>query len=79
QRVMIAMALANKPEVLLADEPTGNLDPALSAEIMDLFEQFNQVGVTVLIASHDLALISRLHHRIITLREGSLVNGSVSG
>lgn len=76
QRVGIARAVVGKPRILLADEPTGNLDPALSAEIMDLFEQFNQVGVTVLIASHDLALISRLHHRIITLREGSLVNGS---
>ena len=76
QRVGIARAVVGKPRILLADEPTGNLDPALSAEIMDLFEQFNQVGVTVLIASHDLVLISRLHHRIITLREGCLVTGS---
>ncbi|HBO14383.1 MAG TPA: cell division ATP-binding protein FtsE, partial [Halieaceae bacterium] len=53
--------------------PTGNLDPALSAEIMTLFEDFSRVGVTVLIASHDLALISRLRHRIITLREGRLM------
>jgi cell division transport system ATP-binding protein len=78
QRVGIARAVVGKPKILLADEPTGNLDPALSAEIMDLFEEFNQVGVTVLIASHDLVLISRLHHRIITLREGSLVSGSAS-
>lgn len=78
QRVGIARAVVGKPKILLADEPTGNLDPALSAEIMDLFEEFNQVGVTVLIASHDLVLISRLHHRIITLREGSLVSGSSS-
>jgi cell division transport system ATP-binding protein len=75
QRVGIARAVVGKPKILLADEPTGNLDPALSAEIMNLFEQFNQVGVTVLIASHDLMLISRLHHRIITLRQGSLVSG----
>ncbi len=73
QRVGIARAVVNKPSLLLADEPTGNLDPALSAEIMQLFEQFNQVGVTVLIASHDLALISRLHHRILTLRRGRLI------
>ncbi len=73
QRVGIARAVVNKPNILLADEPTGNLDPALSAEIMSLFEQFNQVGVTVLIASHDLALISRMRHRIITLREGRLI------
>jgi len=78
QRVGIARAVVGKPKILLADEPTGNLDPALSAEIMDLFEEFNQVGVTVLIASHDLVLISRLRHRIITLRQGCLVSGSTS-
>jgi cell division transport system ATP-binding protein len=77
QRVGIARAVVGKPKILLADEPTGNLDPALSAEIMTLFEAFNQVGVTVLIASHDLVLISRLQHRIITLQEGRLVTGSV--
>ncbi|MEJ2532814.1 MAG: cell division ATP-binding protein FtsE [Halioglobus sp.] len=75
QRVGIARAVVGRPKILLADEPTGNLDPALSAEIMRLFEDFNRVGVTVLIASHDLALISRLHHRILTLREGQLVSG----
>ena len=73
QRVGIARAVVNKPRLLLADEPTGNLDPGLSAEIMRLFEQFNQVGVTVLIASHDLALISRMPHRILTLRGGRLL------
>jgi cell division transport system ATP-binding protein len=78
QRVGIARAVVGRPSILLADEPTGNLDPALSAEIMALFEEFSQVGVTVLIASHDLALISRLHHRIITLREGRLVSGSAT-
>lgn len=75
QRVGIARAVVGKPAILLADEPTGNLDPALSAEIMTLFQEFNRVGVTVLIASHDLALISRLRHRIITLREGRLITG----
>lgn len=78
QRVGIARAVVGRPRILLADEPTGNLDPALSAEIMHLFEQFNQVGVTILIASHDLVLISRLHHRIVTLREGRLVGGSAA-
>jgi len=78
QRVGIARAVVGRPKILLADEPTGNLDPALSAEIMELFEQFNQVGVTVLIASHDLVLISRLHHRIITLRQGRLVTGGAT-
>jgi cell division transport system ATP-binding protein len=74
QRVGIARAVVNKPKILLADEPTGNLDPELSAEIMHLFEQFNQVGVTVLIASHDLSLIARLPYRMITLRQGELVS-----
>ena len=75
QRVGIARAVVNKPKILLADEPTGNLDPELSAEIMHLFEQFNQVGVTVLIASHDLGLIARLPYRMMTLRQGGLVTG----
>lgn len=73
QRVGIARAVVHKPALLLADEPTGNLDPALSAEIMTLFEDFNRVGVTVLIASHDLPLIARLDHRMLTLHEGRLV------
>ncbi|MFT5578798.1 MAG: cell division transport system ATP-binding protein [Paraglaciecola psychrophila] len=73
QRVGIARAVVNKPSILLADEPTGNLDPQLSAEIMHLFEQFNQVGVTVLIASHDLSLIARLPYRMLTLRGGELL------
>lgn len=75
QRVGIARAVVNKPKILLADEPTGNLDPELSSEIMHLFEQFNQVGVTVLIASHDLSLIARLPYRMMTLRQGGLVTG----
>jgi cell division transport system ATP-binding protein len=76
QRVGIARAVVGKPTILLADEPTGNLDPTLSAEIMQLFEEFNRVGVTILIASHDLVLISRLHHRIITLHDGGMVTGT---
>lgn len=79
QRVGIARAVVGRPTILLADEPTGNLDPELSAEIMRLFVDFSRVGVTVLIASHDLALISRLRHRILTLREGRLVQASESG
>lgn len=74
QRVGIARAVVNKPPVLLADEPTGNLDPALSADIMDLFQQFNEVGVTVMIASHDIALIRSLGHRVLTLQGGQLVH-----
>jgi len=73
QRVGIARAVVNKPALLLADEPTGNLDPELSWEIMQTFEQFRQVGVTVLVASHDLELINRMGHRILRLKNGQLV------
>lgn len=72
QRIGIARAVVNKPMLLLADEPTGNLDPELSREIMGLFELFNRVGVTVLIASHDIALINQLDHRVISLEHGRL-------
>lgn len=70
QRVGIARAVVHKPALLLADEPTGNLDPSLSSEIMKLFEQFNQVGVSILIATHDLALIAGMKHRIVMLKGG---------
>ncbi len=73
QRVGVARAVVHRPAVLLADEPTGNLDPALSWDIMRLFEQFNQVGVTVLIASHDLDMIKRLNKPIILLRDGRIL------
>lgn len=73
QRVGIARAVVHRPALLLADEPTGNLDPGLSLEIMQLFERFNQVGVTVLIASHDLDMIKKMNKSIITLREGKLL------
>lgn len=72
QRIGLARAVVHKPLLLLADEPTGNLDPKLSAEIMAIFESFNQVGVSVLIATHDLALIARMRHRIVMLRGGRL-------
>jgi cell division transport system ATP-binding protein len=73
QRIGIARAVVSKPPLLLADEPTGNLDPELSREIMALFSQFNQVGVTLLIATHDIDLISRMNKRILTLSKGELV------
>lgn len=73
QRIGIARAIVHKPQVLLADEPTGNLDPKLSAEIMSLFMEFNRHGTTVLIASHDLALISRMGHRTMILDQGRML------
>jgi cell division transport system ATP-binding protein len=77
QRVGIARAVVNRPPMLIADEPTGNLDPALSREIMALFDRFNQVGVTVLIASHDHALIRSTGRRVLTLRDGRMVDAEL--
>ena len=76
QQVGIARALVSKPPVLLADEPTGNLDPELSREIVELFVQFNQVGVTLLIATHDVDLINSFDKRIINLRNGRVAGDS---
>lgn len=72
QRVGIARAVVNKPPLLLADEPTGNLDPELSREIMALFQAFNQVGVTVLVATHDIDLIGTLPYPRLVLKQGRL-------
>ena len=74
QRVGIARAVINRPSILLADEPTGNLDEALSDEIIDIFESFNQVGVTVLIATHDLHQVKRLNKRTIHLANGEIID-----
>lgn len=73
QRVGIARAVVNRPRIILADEPTGNLDPALSAEVMKVFEQFKSVGVCLLVASHDTALIQRLGYRTLVLDSGKLL------
>jgi cell division transport system ATP-binding protein len=77
QRVGIARAVVNKPKLLLADEPTGNLDPELSNEIMTLFRQFNEVGTTVMIATHDLELLKRMNKRVLGLVHGKLVHDGV--
>ena len=79
QRVGIARAIVHQPALLLADEPTGNLDPRLAAEIMAVFEDINQLGTTVLIASHDLALIARMRHRMLTLQRGRLIGDGEAG
>ena len=73
QRVGIARAIVSRPKLLIADEPTGNLDPDLSLEVMRIFRRFNEVGVTLLIASHDLALIDQLGCRRIPLEDGALM------
>ncbi len=77
QRVAIARALINQPEILLADEPTGNLDPGLSAEILRLFLEINQQGATIIFATHDRRLIERIGRRVITLDQGRLVSDQI--
>jgi cell division transport system ATP-binding protein len=76
QRVSIARAIINKPALLLADEPTGNLDHKLACEIMQLFEQFNSLGMTILIASHDQSLINRFKHKQLILSQGKLMHAT---
>ena len=74
QRVGIARAIVGEPRLLVADEPTGNLDPTLSAEIMALFESLPERGTSVLVASHDLALVKRMKKRVLVLNQGRLVD-----
>jgi cell division transport system ATP-binding protein len=74
QRVGIARAIVAKPAVLIADEPTGNLDPQLASEVMALFGEFQQVGTTVLVASHDLPLLKRMGKRVLVLDHGRLID-----
>jgi len=77
QRVGIARAVVHKPMLLLADEPTGNLDPVLSREIMQIFIDFHQVGVSVLVASHDLNLIEELQKPVVTLNRGKIIHNDL--
>lgn len=73
QRVGVARAIVNRPQIILADEPTGNLDPDLSLDVMRLFQAFNAVGVTIVVATHDLPLIAQLSCRILHLKDGQLM------
>jgi cell division transport system ATP-binding protein len=79
QRIGIARAVVHRPAMLLADEPTGNLDPQLSHEIMQLFVQFNQVGVTVLIATHDIVLVKALGCPVLSLEQGRILRAPDNG
>jgi cell division transport system ATP-binding protein len=78
QRVGIARAIVSKPPLLVADEPTGNLDASLAGEVLELFRRFNEVGVTVLVATHDRRLVQAAGMREIRLEEGRVASGEVS-
>ncbi len=79
QRVSMARAFVNNPQILIADEPTGNLDPATSVEIMKLLDQINRTGTTVLMATHDHAIVDAMRRRVIELEGGSVVRDQERG
>ena len=79
QRVAIARAIVNNPKVLIADEPTGNLDPEISWEIMQLLERINLQGTTVLMATHNKQIVDNLRHRVIAIEDGRIVRDEEEG
>ncbi len=79
QRVALARALANNPKIILADEPTGNIDPQMSIDIMNLLIKINKLGKTVIVVTHDQSLVDRYQQRVIRLEEGHLVDDRVGG
>ena len=79
QRVAIARALVNSPDMIIADEPTGNLDPARSLEIMLLFQKINELGTTVLIVTHEKELVNRFTKRVVAINEGKIISDGMDG
>ena len=79
QRVAIARAIVNKPQIVIADEPTGSLDPKHGEEIFSLFEAINSIGTTVMMATHDELLVDKHPHRVVTLANGRIVRDSTNG
>ena len=79
QRVALARALVNRPDILLADEPTGNLDPKTSEEIMKLLEQINDRGTTVLVVTHNKEIVNAMRKRVVTMQEGSIISDEKEG
>ena len=79
QRASIARALANRPQIIIADEPTGNIDPARSLEIMQLLREINRQGTTVLVVTHEKALVDSMGERVITIHEGRIVSDQKGG
>ena len=74
QRVAVARALAHAPKLVIADEPTGNIDPELSLEMMELLERVSKMGITVLVVTHEHELVHRFHQRVVTLKDGRIVS-----
>ncbi len=74
QRVAVARALAHAPKLVIADEPTGNIDPELSLEMMELLERVSKMGITVLVVTHEHELVHRFHQRVVTLKEGRIIS-----
>ena len=79
QRVGIARALVKNPPIIIADEPTGNLDPVTSMEIMKVLENINNLGTTIIMATHDKAIVDKMKKQVITLKDGRLVNFKMKG
>ena len=79
QRVAIARALVNNPSMIIADEPTGNLDPARSLDIMMLLEQINALGTTVMVVTHEKELVNRFTKRVVAINEGKIISDGMDG
>lgn len=79
QRVGLARALVNNPSMIIADEPTGNIDPELSHEIVELLSEINRRGTTILMVTHEHTLVHEFHHRVITIKDGNVVSDTRSG
>ena len=79
QRVALARAIINNPPILLADEPTGNLDPDTSDELMDIFRKINEQGTTIVMATHDKRIVNELNNRVLALKKGELIGDQVGG
>ena len=79
QRLAVARALVNNPSTIIADEPTGNLDPSLALDIMNLLQEINNLGTTVLVVTHALELVDRFHKRVIALKDGLVVSDGMDG
>ena len=79
QRLAIARALVNNPATIIADEPTGNLDPARSLEIMSLLQEINRLGTTMLVVTHEMDLVERFNNRVITIQDGLIVSDRMDG